>query len=129
MVLIVQACAAIALSMLGLSLVYRAGFWLSYYQRLAALGAIAIRGHGAVVMTFGALIAWLHPVWSGPVVVLTVFAWLLVAEGALCLSAPKLGLWALNSPEADLRRRAVVASGVAILIVAGVLWAHLLVAG
>ncbi|MDX2144926.1 MAG: hypothetical protein SFV19_16340 [Rhodospirillaceae bacterium] len=129
MVLIVQASAAVILGVLGLSQIYRAGFWLAYYQRLAELGPIAIRGHGAVVMAIGSLIAVLHPIWSGPAVVLTVFAWLLMAEGAFCLLAPQLSLHTLNTPAADMRRRAVVATGVGVLVVAGVLWAHLLLAG
>jgi hypothetical protein len=126
MLLIVQSLAAVILSALGLLQVYRADAWLAYYQRLAALGPTAIRGHGALVAAVGGLVLAVHNVWTGPALVLTAFAWLLVAEGAFCLLAPKLGLKTLSAPAAGLGHRAVVATGVGVLVVAGVLWADLL---
>jgi hypothetical protein len=126
MLMIVQVTAAGVLSALGLSQVYRTEFWLAYYGRLSELGATAIRGHGAVVAAIGGAVVALHNVWSGPAVVLTLAAWLMIAEGGFCLLAPRLGLAALGRQTAALRHRAVVVTGIASLVVAGVLWVHVM---
>jgi len=118
--------AAVALSLTGLSQIYRSQFWMQYYDALLMHGATAVRGHGTVVGVIGGLVVILHNVWAGPTVVLTAFGWLLVAEGAFTLIAPQISLRAMSMSEPSARHGAIIVTGAAILIVAGVLWAVLL---
>lgn len=118
--------AAAGLSLLGLSQLYRSVFWLAYYEALLTRGPTAIRGHGLVVGVLGVLIVWVHPGWHGPELVLTAFGWLLAAEGVFCLLAPELSLKSMTLASHEMRRKSVVATGVGVQVVAGVLWAFLL---
>lgn len=121
-----EAVFAPVFTVIGLSQIYAWPRWLAYYAALAACGPAAIRAHGLVVGAVGAAVALVHNVWSGPATVLTLAGWLMLAEGALCLAAPRLGVLAVDGSDGVLRRRAVIAAGVLSLVVAGVLWAHLL---
>lgn len=118
--------AAALLSVLGLSQVYAWQWWVGYHQRLAERGAAAVRGYGMLVLTGGAIIALFHNVWSGAGTVLTIAGWLFVAEGGLCVFAPQIGMMGLSAADPALRRRTVIVTGALSLIVAGVLWADLL---
>jgi hypothetical protein len=128
MITLIHWVAAVALSFIGLSQIYRSQMWLQYYQALAVRGSTAVRGHGAVVGTIGMAIAIFHNIWTGPVLVLTVFGWLLIAEGAFCLLAPDLSLRSLQRSEPELRRTSMIVTGAGLLVVAGVLWIVLLTA-
>ncbi|MDX2221212.1 MAG: hypothetical protein SFV21_00605 [Rhodospirillaceae bacterium] len=118
--------AAPAFTLIGLSQIYVWPRWLAYYAVLAARGSSAIRVHGLAVGALGAAVVVVHNVWSGPATVLTLAGWLMLAEGALCLAAPRLGLTAMVASDGTMRRRTVIATGALSLVVAGVLWAHLL---
>lgn len=117
--------AAPAFTVIGLSQIYAWPRWLAYYAVLAARGPSAIRLHGLAVGAIGAAVVAVHNVWSGPVTVLTLAGWLMLAEGALCLVVPRLGVAAVVASDGTLRRRAVIATGALSLVVAGVLWIHL----
>lgn len=119
--------AASVFTLLGLTQLYAWQWWLAYFAALAARGPHAIRVHGLAVATVGMAIIVLHNVWSGAATVLTLAGWLFMAEGALCVIAPGAGLASMSNSDAELRRKAVIATGVLSLIVAGVLWAVLLV--
>jgi hypothetical protein len=118
--------AAALLSALGLSQVYAWSWWVAYHQRLAERGPAAVRGYGTLVLSGGAIIALFHNVWSGAGTVLTIAGWLFVVEGVLCVFAPNIGMMGLSAADPALRRRTIIASGTLALIVAGVLWADLL---
>jgi len=118
--------AAVGLSVAGLSQIYRSQLWTLYYDALMARGATAIRGHGAVVGFIGALVVVFHNVWSGPVLLLTAFGWLLLAEGVFCMVAPQISLRSMATAPPALRQKTIVATGVVVMVIAGVLWAVLL---
>ncbi len=118
--------AAFVLSATGLSQIYRSQFWTEYYQTLMSHGAMAVRGHGAIVGLIGIVVVVFHNIWDGPALVLSAFGWLLVAEGAFCVIAPQVSLRSMMAAQPDVRRKAIVATGVGVLVVAGVLWAVVL---
>lgn len=118
--------AAFVLSAAGLSQVYRSRFWADYYAALMAHGPMAIRGHGAIVGLIGSITVLVHNVWDGPALVLSVFGWLLLAEGAFCVIAPQVSLRSMASANPEMRRKAIIATGAGVLVVAGVLWAVIL---
>jgi len=125
----VQWIAAPLLTLVGLTQLYRVDWWLDRHQRFANGGPPAIRVYGLAVLAAGGVVVFLHNVWSGPAVVLTLLGYLLVLEGGVALVVPQIGLAGLARAEPEMRRNAVVATGVISLTVAGVLWVHLLLVG
>jgi uncharacterized protein YjeT (DUF2065 family) len=118
--------ATLVLTVMGLSQVYHGQLWMAYYQALSTRGLIAMRAHGVVIAAAGAAVVSVHNVWSGPALVLTALGWLLLVEGAFCILVPQISLKAMLASAPELRRKSIVASGVVVLIIAGVLWAELL---
>ncbi|MBL8631437.1 MAG: hypothetical protein JNM81_17510 [Rhodospirillaceae bacterium] len=118
--------AAVVLSAAGLSQVYRSAFWSAYYEALLGHGPTAIRGHGAIIGLVGCVVVLVHNVWDGPALVLTLFGWLLLAEGGFCVLAPQVSLRSMGAASPEVRRKAIIATGAGVLVVAGVLWASIL---
>lgn len=118
--------AAVLLTAVGLSQIYQANWWMERHRRLAEGGLGAMRVYGAIVLAAGGGLVTFHNVWTGPPLVLTAAGWLLVLEGAVGLFVPHLGLAGLARAEPEVRRTAVIVTGALGLIVAGVLWVHLL---
>jgi hypothetical protein len=114
---------AVALGLVGLSQIYLPHRWIALHARMAARGPAGVRGYGLVVLTVGGTVAVLHNVWSGAAMLLTLTAWLLILEGALCVLAPAVGVAGFAAAESEVRRRAVMASGIYGVVVSGVLWA------
>lgn len=117
-----------ALIILGLSQLYATHLWQRYYARLGVLGCNGVRLNGLVSLLLGGLIVAFHNVWSGPPILLTMMGWLLLVESALCLVVPNAGLAGLVEMDHEVRGRIVKGTGVALIIVGGVLGIHLLTA-
>lgn len=118
--------AAPALILIGLSQIYKTEFWQSYYRWLASLGSLGVRLNGLISLSIGSPIVIFHNVWSGPPILLTLFGWMLLTESALCLFLPGAGLAGLAEVEDEARSRIIVGTGAALVIIGGVLAAHLL---
>src|SRR3712207_5638129 len=92
----VQLVVALGGTLAGLSHLVQPGIWRETFAWLHGLGS-----RGVVVRTFlfdlwpGLLIVSLHPVWTGPGAIVTVFGWLLLGKAGLSLLAPRLGLRSL----------------------------------
>ena len=109
---------------LGLSQVYATEIWQSYYRTLGALGQNGVRLNGMVSLIIGGPIVTLHNVWSGPPLLLTLFGWLLLLESAMCLMLPGAGLAGLSDIEGEIRGRVIRCTGVALIVIGGVLAVH-----
>ncbi|MFL2771016.1 MAG: hypothetical protein ACJZ9F_08395 [Rhodospirillaceae bacterium] len=114
------------LILIGLSQIYSTGYWESYYRWLSSMGSRGVRFNGLISLAISGPIVTLHNVWSGPPILLTLFGWLLLTESALCLFLPGAGLAGLAEVEEAARRRIIVGTGAALVIVGGVLATHLL---
>lgn len=113
---------------LGLSQLYATQYWQSYYDFLSNLGRAGVRLNGMVSLAVGGAIVAFHNVWAGPPLLLTLIGWLLLVESILCLAVPSAGLTGLSEMDVGTRARIVKGTGVALIIVGGVLGAHLLTA-
>lgn len=116
-----------AFVIMGLSHIARPTMWVKFFGDLHGQGA-----SGVVMRTF-ALELWpalvivaLHPVWSGPGLVLTLYGWALALKCTVSLLVPEIGLRSLAM--ASRGPRAFVIGGGMLLAMGGIcLWA--LIAG
>jgi uncharacterized protein YjeT (DUF2065 family) len=125
---IIVSVAAPVLILIGISHIYKTEGWQNYYRWLSSMGIAGVRFNGLVSLVIGSPIVILHNVWSGPPLLLTLFGWLLLSESAMCLVAPGAGLAGLADVEDNARRRIIIGSGAALVVVGGVLGTHLLTA-
>jgi hypothetical protein len=116
--------ASAVLGLLGLSQLYATARWQAYYRWLAAQGTLGVRLNGLVSLTLGAPIVAFHNVWTGPPLLLTAVGWLLLLESLLCLVVPRAGLAGLLEIEDSARGRVIRGTGVALLVIGGVLAIH-----
>ena len=116
--------AALVMGVLGLSQLYATERWQAYYRWLAAQGTLGVRLNGLVSLTLGTPIVLFHNVWSGPPLLLTAVGWLLLLESVLCLAFPGAGLAGLVEIEDSARGRVIRGTGVALLVIGGVLAVH-----
>lgn len=114
-----------AFVMLGLSHIVRPAMWVKFFGDLHDQGS-----SGVILRTF-ALELWpalaivaLHPVWSGPGLVLTLYGWALALKCTISMLVPQIGLRSLAM--ASRGPRTFVISGVMLVAMGGVcLWALL----
>ena len=104
----------------GFSHVLQPRAWAETFAALHRLGRPGAFANGGLSLVSGAVFVAVHPVWSGPGVVLTVLGWLMVAKGAVCFLAPSLALRSMGKAGAG-RGREFVVGGALLLAVAGVL--------
>lgn len=104
----------------GLSHVLQPRAWAETFAALHRLGRPGAFANGGLSLVPGAVFVSVHPVWSGPGVVLTVLGWLLVLKGTICLLAPTIALRGMGRAGAG-RGREFVAGGALLLVVAGVI--------
>ena len=90
------------------------------------MGTNGVRFNGLVSLAIGSPIVVLHNVWSGPPLLLTVLGWLLLSESVLCLFVPGAGLAGLADVDDVTRGRIIRGTGAALIVVGGVLVAHLM---
>lgn len=104
----------------GLSHILQPKAWAEVFAALHRLGKPGAFFNGGLSLLPGAAFVAAHPVWSGPAAVLTVFGWLLVLKGSLCLLAPSVALWGMGRAGAGQGKK-FVAGGCLLLALAGVL--------
>ena len=121
----VEAVAAAVLLIAGLSQIYASGLWMSYYRRITDAGPSGVRLHGLLALALGTIVLRLHWVWSGAAVVLSILGVLMVAEGVMCVAAPKLGVQSLQVLDETAKARTLFLTGVFVIVAAGVLAANL----
>jgi len=123
----IEIIAVIALIAAGLSQIYAQRVWMGYYHWMAEAGVRGVRIHGLIFGVLGILIVRMHSVWHGLGMVLTYFGGLLAAQGALFLFIPSHGLRTLVVFDDTIRPGLLRYTGIALLIVAAILSAHLIV--
>lgn len=111
-------------AVIGISHVVAPRAWSDWFQRLHAKGTAGVFDYAFICLSFGSIIAALHPVWQGLPLVVTLIGCSQVGKGALYFTVPGFGLKQIGrmSPErAHLFRWA----GGLFLILSGVLAWHL----
>jgi hypothetical protein len=89
----VQLMLGIGCTLIGLSHIAQPRAWQDYFATLHERGAAGVFTRTITWELWPALIiVTLHPVWSGPGMLLTVFGWLLLAKCAVSLLLPRAGL-------------------------------------
>jgi uncharacterized protein YjeT (DUF2065 family) len=113
---------------LGMSQLYATQHWQSYYRKLGAMGENGVRLNGLVSLFIGGPIVIFHNVWSGPPLLLTLLGWFLLLESAMCLILPRAGVAGLMDVDDKTRGGIIKGTGVALVVVGGVLCVHALTA-
>lgn len=113
---IVEFIMGIATGLMGLSHIAQPKLWLEYFNKLHAMGAAGVAINAQFTLIPDLLIVALHPVWSGPAIVLTIYGWLLLLKSAVILLAPSYGLRSMEMAEGG---KKCLAAGLGLLIVSG----------
>ena len=80
----------------GASHVLRPRDWVDFFVRLRGLGYAGVFLNGLLPLVGGSMIVSLHPVWSGPPLVLTLLGCCFLAKSATCLCFPAVHLKSLQ---------------------------------
>jgi len=106
----------VACWLMGLSHIVQPEMWRNYFTELFQQGA-----RGIITRTFALelwpalLIVALHPVWSGPGIVLTFYGWLLLGKCTVSILVPKIGLQSLKLAQKG--DQAFVAGGIVLIFI------------
>ncbi len=123
----VEGAAAFVLLIVGVSQIYANAVWMAYYRRVTEAGENGVRLHGLLTLIIGIIVLRLHWVWSGAGIVLSLLAMFLVAEGVMCIAAPRLSIQSLQVLDEAAKAKTLFYTGVFVIIVAGVLAVNFLV--
>jgi hypothetical protein len=115
----VEIFAAVNCLVIGLSHVARPRDWVDFFIWLRGKGHAGVFVNGFLSLGFGSVIVAFHTVWQGLPAVLTVFGWMQVAKGLLCLVFPQLAMRSLARVSPD-RSREFVTAGIVSLALSGV---------
>jgi hypothetical protein len=114
----VELIMGIGCTIMGLSHIVRPGMWVRYFTALHAEGT-----NGVITRTF-ALELWpaliivsLHPVWSWPGIVLTLYGWAQLLKCTVAMLVPEIGLKSLGMAQRG--DNAFRGGGVMLLVIAG----------
>ncbi len=88
----VEVFVLINFAVIGISHVVAPRAWGEYFQRLHAKGESGVFDYAFICLSFGSIVAALHPVWRGLPLVVTLFGWAQVTKGALYFVFPGFGL-------------------------------------
>lgn len=119
----VQIYAIINLTIIGISHVGRPRVWSDFFVFLRERGEAGVFVVALLNLIFGSIIVAFHNVWPGIPLVLTVWGWANVLKALLYLSFPAIGLRRLQALSHE-RANLVAASGVLLLLVAGLIGYH-----
>jgi hypothetical protein len=112
-------------TIMGLSHILQPGLWRELFVALHGLGRCGVLARVFLFDLWPALIVVvLHPVWSGPGIVVTIYGWLLLGKVALSLLSPAVGLKSLGLAAAG--DRGFMLAGMALLALAGAAGASLI---
>jgi len=92
----IESYLAVACVVIGLSHLIRPREWVEFFVWLRGGGVAGVFANGMLSLTVGALIVGFHNVWSGAAIVITLFGWLQVLKGAVCLLAPQKAMRSLD---------------------------------
>ena len=99
----------------GVSHMVRSADWADAYRQLHACGRPGAFVNGGLCLAPGALIVAAHGSWDWPGAVITLFGWLLVGKGVVCLLAPGLTLQSMERGSRS--QRGFVVAGAALLAI------------
>ncbi|HOX55427.1 MAG TPA: hypothetical protein P5205_01180 [Candidatus Paceibacterota bacterium] len=119
----VQIYAIVNLTIIGLSHVARPRVWVSFLVLLRERGEAGVFVLAILNLIFGSIIVAFHNVWAGIPLVLTVWGWANVIKALLYFIFPAIGLRRLQALSQE-RASLVAASGILLLLLAGVLGYH-----
>ena len=119
----VQIYAIVNLAIIGISHVARPRVWVDFFVFLRERGEAGVFAVALLNLIFGSIIVAFHNVWSGIPLVLTVWGWANVGKALLYFTFPAIGLRRLQALSHE-RANLVAASGILLLLVAGVLGYH-----
>ena len=88
----VEIAAAILLTVIGLSQLFRHRAWAEWITEICAQGQAGILRVRLPTLLAGVAIAIFHNVWTGIPALLTIFAWLLILKGVVTLFFPNTAL-------------------------------------
>ena len=113
----VQVVIAVSCGILGLSHIFQPAMWRSYFVALHRQGTSGVITRTFLFEIWPALfVLTLHPVWSGPGIVVTIYGWLLFGKATTSLLVPSVGVRSLRMAAPGDGR--FVAAGMVLLIVA-----------
>ena len=104
----------------GLSHILHPRAWADVFAALYRLGKPRKFANGGLSLVPGVAFVAAHPLWSGPPVVLTLFGWLPVLKGAICLLAPSIALRGMGKAGAG-QGREFVGGGLLLMAIADIL--------
>lgn len=92
----VEIFALVHLVPLGLSHLFQHKAWAEFFIVLSEKGRAGVFCHSFLSLWFGSVVAGFYPVWSGPGLVLTLWAWLLIFKAAFGFLFPDAALRSLQ---------------------------------
>jgi hypothetical protein len=93
----VEAAMCVGCILMGLSHMLQPQMWRDYFDGLYKAGAAGVVKRTFALELWPALIiVILHPVWSWPGIVLTLYGWILLAKCTVSVLAPEIGLRSLE---------------------------------
>jgi hypothetical protein len=119
----VQIYAIVNLTITGISHVARPRVWVDFFVFLRERGEAGVFVVALLNLIFGSIIVAFHNVWSGTPLVLTLWGWANVLKALLYFTFPAIGLRRLQALSHE-RANLVAASGILLLLVAGVISYH-----
>ncbi len=115
----IELLVAVSGLVIGLSHLFRPVEWVEFFVWLRSLGRPGVLANGLLSLSTGCLIVAFHNDWTGLRSVLTVFGWLQVLKGVICLVFPAVGMKSLERVSmeraGDFRKAGIVALAVGAL--------------
>lgn len=122
-----QIFAVVHLTVIGLSHALQPRAWVTFFLWLRGHGEAGVFATAFLSLGFGSLIVAFHNVWTGIPAVLTVLGWAQVVKALIYFVWPAYGLRKMKLVEYE-RARLFIPTGIALLVIAGLLGYHLVTA-
>jgi hypothetical protein len=121
----IELFAAINFLVIGISHVVQPRAWAEFFGWLRGKGLAGSFVNGFLSLWFGSLIVGFHNVWTGIPAVLTCIGWAQVVKGTLAFVHPRLGLRSMAMLSPENAQRLLVAPGMLLAALGGLLVYHL----